>query len=88
MNKVKELAEKVGIDLKRIPIEEVRKGLSVETEHKDVIGGDEVKLAKMVKVHVEEDPHYYTNLEKMERCRKEKTKATVKDYRNKRKALR
>lgn len=46
---------------------EFSKGMKVEREHKDVIGNDKVKRAKIVKAHLKENPHYYTLLEKMEK---------------------
>lgn len=42
------------------------KGMRVEREHDDVTGGDEEKVALIVKAHLDEAPDYYSRLEKVE----------------------
>lgn len=58
------LAKKVGVD--KSLLAEFTKGLKVEREHADVLEGDEIKLAKTVKAHLDEMKNYYTELSKME----------------------
>ncbi|HEU4996433.1 MAG TPA: DUF5661 family protein [Gemmatimonadaceae bacterium] len=67
------LGRKISVDWKRIPLDEFRRGLSVELEHgahdaqTDVTGDDLVMTAKIALAHLKEFPDYYTRLEKMER---------------------
>jgi len=44
--------------------EQVMAGMKVEFEHNDLTQGDPVKIAEIVKAHLDEDPEYYTKLEK------------------------
>jgi hypothetical protein len=46
---------------------EFEKGMQVEKEHKDLIGNDKIKRAKIVNAHLREGKNYYTLLEKMEK---------------------
>ena len=68
-----ELGEQLGVDWKRIPLEEFRRGLSVELEHgthdpqTNVTNDDVVITAKIALAHLKEFPDYYTRLGKMER---------------------
>ena len=68
-----ELGRKIGVDWSRIPLEEFRRGLSVELEHgvhdpqTNVTNDDVVVTAKIALAHLKEFPDYYTRLEKMER---------------------
>ena len=68
-----ELGQQLGVDWKRIPLEEFRRGLSVELEHgahdpqTNVTNDDVVITAKIALAHLKEFPDYYTRLGKMER---------------------
>lgn len=67
------LGRQIGVDWERIPLEEFRRGLSVELEHgtrdpqTDVTNDDLVVTAKIALAHLKEFPDYYTRLAKMER---------------------
>lgn len=45
-------------------LDEWDKGMKVEMEHNDLTGGDPVKIGDIVKAHLDEDPEYYSKLEK------------------------
>ncbi len=45
-------------------LEQVLIGMKIEQEHNDLTLGDPVKIAEIVKAHLEEDKDYYTKLEK------------------------
>jgi hypothetical protein len=68
-----ELGQRIGVDWKRIPVEEFRMGLSVELEHgahdpqTNVTNDDVVITAKIALAHLKEFPDYYTRLGRMER---------------------
>ena len=65
--------ERIGVDWRRIPLEEFRRGLSVELEHglhdpQTNVTNDDVEVtAKIALAHLKEFPDYYTRLAKMER---------------------
>ena len=67
------LGRQIGVDWERIPMEEFRRGLSVELEHgtrdpqTDVTNDDLVVTAKIALAHLKEFPDYYTRLARMER---------------------
>jgi hypothetical protein len=66
------LGQRIGVDWKRIPLEEFRRGLRVELEHgardpqTNVTNDDAVTTAKIALAHLNEFPDYYTRLAKME----------------------
>lgn len=70
------LAKEHNINLDIIPINELKYGLNVELEHKDLTKGNIEKTMKIVIAHLKEYPDYYRRLKKME------NKAN-KDYKNK-----
>ncbi len=45
---------------------QVKIGMDVEKEHKDITKGDKKLTRKIVDAHLKEDPNYYTKLKKME----------------------
>lgn len=63
---VRDLAQDSGVDLKKIPKSEFRRGLVVEREHADVLKGSTESLARIAAAHLRELPDYYTRLRKME----------------------
>ena len=71
-DEARELGQQIGVDWKRIPLEEFRRGLSVELEHgahdsqTNVTNDDAVTTAKVAFAHLKEFPDYYTRLAKME----------------------
>lgn len=68
-----ELGSRIGVDWKRIPLEEFRRGLSVELEHgahdpqTNVTNDDPLTTAKITLAHLKEFPDYYTRLGRMEK---------------------
>lgn len=73
VEEAQELGRRIGVDWKSIPLEEFRRGLSVELEHgvhdpqTNVTNDDVVVTAKIALAHLKEFPDYYTRLAKMER---------------------
>jgi len=72
-DEAQQLGRQIGVDWKRIPLEEFRRGLSVELEHgahdpqTNVTNDDEITTAKIALAHLKEFPDYYTRLAQMER---------------------
>lgn len=72
-SEAQELGRQIGVDWKRVPLEEFRRGLSVELEHgshdpqTNVTNDDVVVTAKIALAHLKEFPDYYTRLATMER---------------------
>jgi len=62
----RQIGESLGIDWNKFDVEQYRKGLEVELEHKDVTGGDKIMTGKIALTHLNEMPDYYTRLQKME----------------------
>jgi hypothetical protein len=71
-DEAKEIGEAIGVDWSFIPLDEFRRGLSVELEHgahdaqTDVTGDDLMVTGKIALAHLKEFPDYYARLEKME----------------------
>jgi hypothetical protein len=71
-DEARELGRQIGVDWERIPLEEFRRGLSVELEHgahdpqTNVTNDDAVITAKITFAHLKEFPDYYTRLAKLE----------------------
>lgn len=67
-------AKKIGDELKInwniVNLDQFTKGIDVESEHKDVTGGDIYLTAKIALAHLKEIPDYYTRLIKMEKSAK------------------
>ncbi|MBP1917684.1 DUF5661 family protein [Youngiibacter multivorans] len=67
-----ENGEKLGIDWKKIDVEEFRRGMDVELEHgsrdslTNITNDDPFTTAKIALAHLNEIPDYYTRLKKME----------------------
>lgn len=72
-DEAKALGRQIGVDWKHIPLDEFRRGLSVELEHgahdaqTNVTNDDAVATAKIALAHLKEFPDYYTRLAKMEK---------------------
>jgi len=70
---IEKAAKDSKIDLSKYKIDQVIKGFKVEMEHgpadkkTDVTGGNPVKTLKIAIAHLNEDPDYYTKLEKVEK---------------------
>jgi len=56
------VGNKIGVDWNVITLEEFRKGMQEELEHKDVTGGMPLATGKIAHAHLKEDPKYYTKL--------------------------
>ena len=67
----KELGDKLGVDWKKVDIDQLRMGIEVEKEHgrgpTSIIKKDGIKYAKIALAHINEIPDYYTRLHKMEK---------------------
>lgn len=67
------IANKLGINLNKVNIEEFTKGLNVELEHgtisskTDVTDDDYILTAKIAWAHLNEFPDYYTRLAILEK---------------------
>lgn len=62
-DEIKSAAEKLGFNG---DMEQFKKGLDVELEHKDVTNGDIILTAKIALAHLKEDPKYYDKLAQVE----------------------
>lgn len=69
-----EIGSALGVDWKKISLEQFRVGLGVEMEHADVTGGDPLKTGRIVLAHLKENREYYSKLKRagLERGREEK----------------
>ncbi|MDH3291285.1 MAG: hypothetical protein OER89_08155 [Gemmatimonadota bacterium] len=71
------LGDRIRIDWTSVPLDEFRRGLSVELEHgacdpqTNVTDDDFLATAKIALAHLKEFPDYYTRLAKMEAEAKE-----------------
>ena len=69
----RQIGEVLGIDWKRLDVEQFRMGLDVELEHglsdpsTNVTGNDPILTEKIALAHLNEIADYYTCLDKMER---------------------
>jgi len=69
----KEIGEALGIDWKKVDIDEFTKGVNVEFEHgtkfpeTNVTDNDKNMTGKIAWAHLKEFPDYYTRLEKLEK---------------------
>lgn len=69
---VRRIGEVLGIDWSKFDVEQFRRGLDVESEHRirdehtDVTHDDEIKTGKIALAHLNEFPDYYSRLKKME----------------------
>ena len=55
---------KVNFNKTKFDVEDLRQGMEVELEHKDVTGGDLKKTAMIALVHLKENPDYYKLLKR------------------------
>lgn len=72
VDEAKRIGDSVGVDWKRIDLEQFRRGLEVESEHKGTLikmGVRDIKkaIASIVVDHLNEWPDYYDRLKKVER---------------------
>ena len=71
-DEAKTIGDMIGVDWTTIPLEEFRKGLTVELEHgshdptTDVTGDDPEVTGKIALAHLKEFADYYTRLATME----------------------
>ena len=61
------IGSSIGVDFQKFSLDEFRKGLSAELEHKDVTRGNLSITGKIAMAHLREMPDYYTKLDLMER---------------------
>lgn len=73
LDEARTLGQQIGVDWKRIPLEEFRKGLRVELEHgahdpqTNVTNDDLMVTGKIALAHLKEFPDYYARLATMEK---------------------
>lgn len=70
---IQKIGQKAGIKWGNLNIdpEQLKKGLKIEREHKDLTKGNRTMEAKITTAHLKEDPGYYKKLDKMEEKPKE-----------------
>lgn len=80
----KEVGDKIGIDWKKIDLEQFHMGMNVEMEHGTKLGkktnvtkNDLIKTGKIALAHLLELPNYYTRLKKIETNDKKPKKESV-----------
>lgn len=79
--KLKQVANKIGIDISEYDINQIKMGLKVEKEHNkpdglDVVNGEE-DLLKITIAHLKEDPEYYSKLKQIEKEEREMLKKYI-----------
>lgn len=71
--KIKPLAEKLGVNLKIVPLKTLQNAIKIELEHglqlikTNVTDDDVLKTLKIALAHLDEYPDYYERLIKMEK---------------------
>jgi len=71
--KIKQIAEKIGLNIDIIDLKTIQKGINVEMEHgyinpKTNITNNDIKKTMMIALaHIDEYPDYYDRLLKMEK---------------------
>lgn len=68
LDEAREIARALKISLKKYDIDQLRRGIEVELEHKDLLKNDNNKetAAKIACQHLDEYPDYYSRLERVE----------------------
>jgi hypothetical protein len=66
----RQVAKKLGVNLDKTDVHELRRGIEVEHEHKNVIGNSMAASAKVALAHLKEYPDYYTRLRIVESKKK------------------
>lgn len=66
---IEKLAGKAHLDISNFDIKQIQKGMKIEREHGkekdiDILGGNEVKLFKVVIAHLREKKDYYDRIVK------------------------
>lgn len=76
----------IGIDFKKIDIEQFRRGLAVELEHgfqdpeTNVTNNDLFLTGKIAWAHLKELPDYYTRLDQMEKAAEKPAREKVRSH--------
>jgi hypothetical protein len=63
---IQAIANRAGIDISRIDLDELNLGMNEELEHEDITNGDEIMTMKIALAHLKSMPDYYTRLKAME----------------------
>ncbi|SPN79076.1 Hypothetical protein BRZCDTV_144 [Brazilian cedratvirus IHUMI] len=66
LERARELAYELDIDLEVISLQEWRRAIEVELEHWETVRCSLLSAAMIARDHIEEFPNYYEELEKME----------------------
>ncbi len=62
----RDVGEVLGVDWKKVDINQFKRGLVVEQEHTDVTKGNLELTGMIALAHLREYPDYYTRLKKVE----------------------
>lgn len=66
----KKLGDKLGVNWKKIDLEQFRMGCDVEREHRPTVGNKPLKFAAIARDHLKENSYsnktYYTKLKKVD----------------------
>jgi hypothetical protein len=70
LEQARDAARRLSVDLERegITVAELRAGMNVECEHRDVTGGRLLPTAQIALAHLRERPDYYRRLVKLEKA--------------------
>lgn len=63
---VKKVEKKLHINPLVLPPKDLKKGMLVENEHRNITHGNSLLTAKIALAHIQETPDYYKRLDKME----------------------
>jgi hypothetical protein len=66
--------KRLGVKFNRFSVQDFRKGMNVELEHRDVTKGNLTLTGKIALAHLKERPDYYERLEVVEKASRKKLK--------------
>jgi hypothetical protein len=61
------IGNKLKVNWNKVDLEQLRQGISIESEHKNVVGNSMTAWAKVALAHLKEKRNYYSLLKKVER---------------------
>lgn len=63
----KNVGDRLGVDWRKVSLDQFRRGLEVELEHRDVTHGSYLLTGRIALAHLREYKDYYTRLKLVER---------------------
>jgi hypothetical protein len=78
LKEVVEIAKKLEVNTKVVPIKTLQIGMNIELEHSNITNGDPIKTAKIALAHLKEFSDYYTKLVKLEKTATKQKKKIIK----------